>query len=62
MEVFPHLEDYCNCWPISDLIMMRLKYTLSRTRRQEPKNAAGSTTGKSKLNVGFLYLVPLCHH
>jgi hypothetical protein len=39
--VFPDLENYSNYWPVNDIVMMRLKYTSSRARRQELEMAAG---------------------
>ena len=30
---FTSLERYAQCWPVTDLIRMRLKYTSSRERR-----------------------------
>ncbi|KAG6372741.1 hypothetical protein JVT61DRAFT_7135 [Boletus reticuloceps] len=61
---------YQNSWPVSDMIMMRLKYTSSRARRHELEVTAekvgtntgregGSTTGKvkrasKKVSVGNL--------
>ena len=30
---FPELEQYAQCWPVTDLIRMRLKYTSGRERR-----------------------------
>ncbi|KAI6013118.1 hypothetical protein BKA83DRAFT_4130581 [Pisolithus microcarpus] len=38
---FPDLENYSNCWPVTDMVMMRLKYTSSRARRREVEMAAG---------------------
>ncbi|KAF9233013.1 hypothetical protein BU15DRAFT_80559 [Melanogaster broomeanus] len=40
---FPDLENYARCWPVTDLIMMRLKYTSGRARRQELEMAAGKS-------------------
>lgn len=48
---FPDLENYSNCWPVSDIVMMRLKYTSSRARRQETEMAAG----KKKTNKVSAY-------
>ncbi|KAI6162922.1 hypothetical protein EDD17DRAFT_1756951 [Pisolithus thermaeus] len=48
MDAFPDLENYSNCWPVTDMIMMRLKYTSSRARRQEIEMAAGKGMGKGK--------------
>ncbi|KAI6013800.1 hypothetical protein BKA83DRAFT_4499840 [Pisolithus microcarpus] len=47
-DAFPDLENYSDCWPATDMIMMRLKYTSSRARRQEIEMAAGKGTGKGK--------------
>ncbi|KAI6098788.1 hypothetical protein EDD16DRAFT_1527114 [Pisolithus croceorrhizus] len=40
VDKFPDLEDYSNCWPVNDIIMMRLKYTSSQQRQQETEMAA----------------------
>ena len=32
---FPQLENYVQCWPVTDLIRMRLKYTSARERRMK---------------------------
>ncbi|KAH0825670.1 hypothetical protein J3R83DRAFT_11688 [Lanmaoa asiatica] len=32
LREFPHLDDYASCWPVEDLIRMRLKYTSERAR------------------------------
>ncbi|KAI6138145.1 hypothetical protein EDD17DRAFT_1771032 [Pisolithus thermaeus] len=48
---FPDLENYSNCWPVTDMVMMRLKYTSSRARRWEIEIAAGkaeTAAGKAK--------------
>ncbi|KAG2134999.1 hypothetical protein BD769DRAFT_1664948 [Suillus cothurnatus] len=44
VDAFPDLENYSEFWPVNDMIMMRLKYTLGRARQKE----AGMTMGKSK--------------
>ncbi|KAG6371890.1 hypothetical protein JVT61DRAFT_3269 [Boletus reticuloceps] len=54
-DKFPDLENYSNCWPINDMIMMRLKYTSSRARRQEMEMAAGKRKS-SKVGV----YIPFC--
>ncbi|KAI6031056.1 hypothetical protein PISMIDRAFT_6494 [Pisolithus microcarpus 441] len=41
MAAFPDLENYTHVWPVSDMIMMHLKYTSSRARRREVEMAAG---------------------
>ncbi|KAI5993440.1 hypothetical protein EDD15DRAFT_2367177 [Pisolithus albus] len=38
---FPDLENYTHVWPVTDMVMMRLKYTSSRARRREVEMAAG---------------------
>ncbi|KAG6369918.1 hypothetical protein JVT61DRAFT_13385 [Boletus reticuloceps] len=38
----PDLENYRDCWPVNDIIMMRLKYTSGRARRQEIEIAAAA--------------------
>ncbi|KAI5987262.1 hypothetical protein EDD15DRAFT_2372711 [Pisolithus albus] len=51
MAAFPDLENYSNCWPVTDMVMMRLKYTSSRARRREIEIAAGkaeTAAGKAK--------------
>ncbi|KIJ64129.1 hypothetical protein HYDPIDRAFT_29013 [Hydnomerulius pinastri MD-312] len=40
-DAFPDLEQYSNCWPVNNMIMMHLKYTSSRAQRQELELAAG---------------------
>ena len=40
MGAFPDLDDYSKCWPVTDLIMMRLKYTSSRARLRESAEKA----------------------
>jgi hypothetical protein len=55
-DKFPDIENYSNCWPVNDLIMMHLKYALSHARRLELEMAAGKS---KKLKVGFQSLVPL---
>ncbi|KAG1836202.1 hypothetical protein DFJ58DRAFT_735128 [Suillus subalutaceus] len=44
VNAFPNLENYSKFWPVDDMIMMRLKYTLGRARQKE----AGMAMGKSK--------------
>ncbi|KAF8120037.1 hypothetical protein EV363DRAFT_1158895 [Boletus edulis] len=57
-DQFPDLDNYTDCWPVNDLIMMRLKYTSSRARRQEVEMAAGKS---KKSKVGFQYsCIPSC--
>lgn len=41
MAAFPDLENYSNAWPVTDIIMMRLKYTSSWARLREIEMAAG---------------------
>ncbi|KIM61168.1 hypothetical protein SCLCIDRAFT_122866 [Scleroderma citrinum Foug A] len=41
VDAFPDLENYANCWPVNDLIMMRLKYTSSCSRGKETEVMAG---------------------
>ena len=41
MEMFPDLENYSNCWPVTDLIMIHLKYTSSHAQRHEVEFVAG---------------------
>jgi len=41
MGAFPDLDYYADCWPVTDLIMMRLKYTSRRARLRELEVAAG---------------------
>ncbi|KAI6004947.1 hypothetical protein EDD15DRAFT_2359879 [Pisolithus albus] len=41
IDAFPDLEAYSNCWPINDIIMMRLKYTSSHAWHKEIEMAAG---------------------
>ncbi|KAI9464874.1 hypothetical protein HD554DRAFT_2040588 [Boletus coccyginus] len=53
LEAFPDLEGYSNCWPVNNMIMMRLKYTSSRARCQELDMAAGKGKKSSAL-VGAL--------
>ncbi|KAI6167170.1 hypothetical protein EDD17DRAFT_1752546 [Pisolithus thermaeus] len=51
MAAFPDLENYSNCWPVTDMVMMHLKYTSSRVRCQEIEIAAGKAemaAGKAK--------------
>ena len=51
---FPDLENYARCWPVTDLVMMRLKYTSSRARRQEMEMAAGKA---KKLVWNILHVI-----
>ncbi|KAI6146003.1 hypothetical protein BKA82DRAFT_33601 [Pisolithus tinctorius] len=48
VAAFPDLDNYANAWPVSDMIMMRLKYTSSRARRQEVEMAAGKTKWETR--------------
>ncbi|KAI6117066.1 hypothetical protein EDD16DRAFT_1520257 [Pisolithus croceorrhizus] len=48
VDKFLDLEDYSNCWPVNDIIMMQLKYTSSCTRWQETEMAA-SKKKKAKM-------------
>ena len=41
MAAFPDLENYSGAWPVTDIIMMCLKYTSSRAQRREIEMAAG---------------------
>ncbi|KIJ65078.1 hypothetical protein HYDPIDRAFT_167379 [Hydnomerulius pinastri MD-312] len=50
-DKFPDLDNYSNCWPVNDIIMMRLKYTSSRTRRQEVEMVAGKSKRSKSSNV-----------
>ncbi len=38
-KAFPDLEDYSACWPVHDLIQMRLKYTSGRARLSQRMGA-----------------------
>ncbi|KAF9228566.1 hypothetical protein BS17DRAFT_763344 [Gyrodon lividus] len=40
---FPDLENYARCWPVTDFIMMQLKYMSGHARRQELEMAAGKS-------------------
>ncbi|KAI5997648.1 hypothetical protein F5J12DRAFT_895777 [Pisolithus orientalis] len=40
VAVFPDLDNYAHAWPVSDMIMMHLKYTSSCARCQEVEMAA----------------------
>lgn len=40
LEKFPELERYSDCWPVMDLVKMRLKYTSVRARRAQEKRVA----------------------
>ncbi|KAI6010355.1 hypothetical protein EDC04DRAFT_2905949 [Pisolithus marmoratus] len=51
-DAFPNLENYSNCWPATDMIMMRLKYTSSHARQQEIEMAAGTGKGKKTQSLG----------
>ncbi|KAI6011490.1 hypothetical protein EDC04DRAFT_2958902 [Pisolithus marmoratus] len=37
---FPQLEDYQNCWPVLDLIHLRLKYLSSRHRQKHRRESS----------------------
>ncbi|KAI6095614.1 hypothetical protein EDD16DRAFT_1719419 [Pisolithus croceorrhizus] len=53
IDKFPDLEDYSNCWPVNDMIMMRLKYTSSRARRQETEmTVSKKKKAKTPLAIG----------
>jgi hypothetical protein len=41
-EYFPILNQYDNCWPVMDILRMKLKYTSMRTRVSK-KMIIGST-------------------
>ena len=41
VAAFPDLEHYSKAWPVTDAIMMRLKYTSSGARHREIEMAAG---------------------
>ena len=45
-DEFPELANYVGCWPVMDLVKMRLKYTSVRSRRFEEKKAAGKIMRK----------------
>src|SRR5215471_8102663 len=45
LREYPNLERYCNCWPIDDLMQMRLKATVSSQRRQEKAIAVTALLG-----------------
>ncbi|KAG6373935.1 hypothetical protein JVT61DRAFT_6097 [Boletus reticuloceps] len=47
LERFPDLIDFENCWPVFDLIQLRLKYTSSQCR-QRKSPAVGKASGKEK--------------
>lgn len=40
LEKFPELERYSDCWPVMDLVKMRLKYTSVCARRAQEKRVA----------------------
>ncbi|KAF8579296.1 hypothetical protein K439DRAFT_1620666 [Ramaria rubella] len=42
VDKLPKLENYSGCWPATDLIKMRLKYTSVRSRQLEQKMAPGN--------------------
>ena len=45
---FPDLNDYFSCWPVHDLIQMRLKYTYIGESSVVPTNGGGEYEGKEK--------------
>lgn len=59
VDKFPELKNHQNCWPVTDIIMMRLKYTSSRAQRQEMMMAAGSEQ-KAEVISKYFYLVQNC--
>ncbi|KAG1762223.1 hypothetical protein EDD22DRAFT_953301 [Suillus occidentalis] len=48
LNSFPDLDNYSNLWPVNDIIMTRLKYTLGHARRKEGEMAVGKSKSKSK--------------
>ncbi|KAI6025984.1 hypothetical protein F5J12DRAFT_889881 [Pisolithus orientalis] len=48
VAAFPDLDNYTNAWPVSDTIMMCLKYTSGCARRQEVEMAAGKTKWETR--------------
>ncbi|KAI6159860.1 hypothetical protein EDD17DRAFT_1761915 [Pisolithus thermaeus] len=63
VDKFPDLEDYSNCWPVNDIIMMRLKYTSSRARQQETEMAASKKKkAKTPMTLTSYYMSFLLHH
>ncbi|KAG2745817.1 hypothetical protein P692DRAFT_20741465 [Suillus brevipes Sb2] len=46
VDAFPDLDNYSRCWPVNDMIMMRLKYTSGRARKMEVGMAAGKSRNK----------------
>ncbi|KAG8218107.1 hypothetical protein J3R82DRAFT_3628 [Butyriboletus roseoflavus] len=48
-EAFPGLEDYFSCWPVLDLILLRLRYTSGRARLSQRMRAGDMKEMKGKL-------------
>ncbi|KAF8550533.1 hypothetical protein OG21DRAFT_1468594 [Imleria badia] len=53
---FPDLENYSKAWPVSDIIMMRLKYTSSRARQRRAIDIAAGKCNYTCSSVS-LYLL-----
>ncbi|KAG2361722.1 hypothetical protein BDR07DRAFT_1485604 [Suillus spraguei] len=43
VNTFPDLENYSGYWPLNDMIMIHLKYTLGHARQKEAKFGVGKT-------------------
>ena len=57
MAAFPDLKSYSSAWPVTDIIMMRLKYTSSQARHREIEMATGK--GRHMCSSVHLYVVLL---
>ncbi|KAI6168833.1 hypothetical protein EDD17DRAFT_1502832 [Pisolithus thermaeus] len=51
---FPDMDSFENCWPILDLIQMRLKYLSSRARQKRRISGSSSRAAKGEKSRGKL--------
>jgi hypothetical protein len=51
VEEFPDLEKYVGCWPVNDLMKMRLKAKAAKVRRQVNAQAVDLLSGKVRLFI-----------
>ncbi|KAG1849450.1 hypothetical protein DFJ58DRAFT_729531 [Suillus subalutaceus] len=47
LDEFPDLKNYSNLWPVNDMMMTRLKYMSSHTRRKDGEMALGKSRSRS---------------
>ncbi|KAI9462190.1 hypothetical protein HD554DRAFT_2041183 [Boletus coccyginus] len=59
MGAFPDLDNFSNCWPVTDLIIMHLKYTSSCARWHELEFAAGKAKRPPTSSVEMIVMCSL---